>query len=288
MQDWECIVCDDGSSEEERAKLEALCAAQGPRFRLDLSVPCGASTGPSAARNRGIRQAQGEYVAFCDDDDFWTVSDHLSTAVGSMRAAGADLFFASQTGVNNGATVIADWFQEGREWLTRRPPLPSHPAVHTVNYPDFIRGTTVRNPCLNTVLLKREFLFPDGLLWEAIRYNEDVDFVRRAADRARAIVYRPTPVAEVSITPHERAYSASNALERALIAAMSMQHLRAFAVRPETRRQAVAIEAWALLTAAREVRKSGNRPAAQSFLRQSLLLRPSRTALTEWLRGIFS
>lgn len=62
-QDYELIVVDDGSSED-------VAAAVAPyRDRLHLVRQC--NRGPGAARNRGIKRATGQYVAFLDSDDLW-------------------------------------------------------------------------------------------------------------------------------------------------------------------------------------------------------------------------
>jgi glycosyltransferase involved in cell wall biosynthesis len=61
---FEVIVCDDGSTDATRATLEA-----DPRVRYVRLEP--ASGGPAAPRNRGIREARGDWVAFLDDDDTW-------------------------------------------------------------------------------------------------------------------------------------------------------------------------------------------------------------------------
>ena len=60
--DLECIVVDDGSTDGTRESLEGLpirCIRQVNR-------------GPAAARNRGIAEANGEFLAFLDSDDLWT------------------------------------------------------------------------------------------------------------------------------------------------------------------------------------------------------------------------
>jgi glycosyltransferase involved in cell wall biosynthesis len=62
----EVIVVDDGSTDKTRVIAEAV-AATDDRVRI-LSVPNG---GVAKARNIGIAEANGEFVAFLDADDLW-------------------------------------------------------------------------------------------------------------------------------------------------------------------------------------------------------------------------
>lgn len=59
----EVIVVDDGSKDDTAAQ----CAQYGPRIRF---VPR-ANGGASAARNTGLAEARGVYVAHLDGDDLW-------------------------------------------------------------------------------------------------------------------------------------------------------------------------------------------------------------------------
>ena len=62
--DWEIVVVDDGSSD---ASEDAVLSMKHPLIRLISQ----GNAGVSAARNRGIREAKGEFVAFLDSDDEW-------------------------------------------------------------------------------------------------------------------------------------------------------------------------------------------------------------------------
>ena len=59
----EVLVVDDGSTDD----TGRLCADMGPPVRHILQEHSGAAV----ARNRGLEEARGEYVAFLDSDDLW-------------------------------------------------------------------------------------------------------------------------------------------------------------------------------------------------------------------------
>lgn len=63
----EILIVDDGSTDNTRAVVEAL-GAKDDRIRY-ICMP--QNGGASAARNEGVKQAQGELIAFQDSDDFW-------------------------------------------------------------------------------------------------------------------------------------------------------------------------------------------------------------------------
>ena len=63
--DFEVVVSDDGST-DGTATMLAEWAGVEPRLRVTRAETSG---GGSAARNRGLHQARGDLVAYCDDDD---------------------------------------------------------------------------------------------------------------------------------------------------------------------------------------------------------------------------
>ncbi|MDY6902660.1 MAG: glycosyltransferase [Cyanobacteriota bacterium] len=65
FEDIEVIISDDGSTD---STLEIISNIFDSRIKI-LSYP---NAGVSASRNRGIYEAQGEYISFMDADDLWT------------------------------------------------------------------------------------------------------------------------------------------------------------------------------------------------------------------------
>lgn len=102
----ELVVVDDGSrTAQEALEGVALDALERTRVR---SLPD--RRGANAARNAGVDAAEGDLVAFLDDDDWWYPAK-LDRQVRALRAADAGVAFAGQRVV-----------REGRVTATRRPP----------------------------------------------------------------------------------------------------------------------------------------------------------------------
>jgi glycosyltransferase involved in cell wall biosynthesis len=71
LLDLELLVIDDGSTDETLAVVKGY---EDKRIRSFTK----ANGGAASARNRGLREARGEYVAYCDADDVF-FPDHLSS-----------------------------------------------------------------------------------------------------------------------------------------------------------------------------------------------------------------
>jgi glycosyltransferase involved in cell wall biosynthesis len=88
---YEVIVVDNGSGTDRRVDLAGVEPPEGIEVRL-LAEPC---AGGANARNRGLRAAAGEIVAFCDDDVLvdrnWIASLALAFALGERVGGAAGL-----------------------------------------------------------------------------------------------------------------------------------------------------------------------------------------------------
>lgn len=71
FQDFEIVVVDDGSTDNSVSEVQRF---DDPRIRTISQT----NAGVSAARNRGIAEAKGEFIALLDGDDEWK-PDYLAT-----------------------------------------------------------------------------------------------------------------------------------------------------------------------------------------------------------------
>ena len=134
-RDIEVLVVDDGSS-DATAELATAWSRRDARVRLISK----ANGGVASARNRGMREARGVYVAPIDADDLWE-PDHLERQVAALEAAGPDacMAFAESVFVDSNARPLpaAVWCP----WETRTD-TPKPPET------DF-RGLLLRNSVAN-------------------------------------------------------------------------------------------------------------------------------------------
>lgn len=88
-ESWELVVVDDGSDDGTRELVQDL-GSDDPR----ISVVRNVGAGVSAARNTGLDQARGSYVAFLDSDNTW-VPHFLETMLGAMERDGLGAAYAA-------------------------------------------------------------------------------------------------------------------------------------------------------------------------------------------------
>lgn len=77
-QTWrniEILLIDDGSTDHSLQACREF-AARDARVRVFSQQ----NAGPAAARNVGLAEAQGDYIAFCDSDD-WMISPLIGSEV---------------------------------------------------------------------------------------------------------------------------------------------------------------------------------------------------------------
>lgn len=124
--DWELVVVDDGSTDGGAGLVEAL---NDPRIRCVRQ----ANGGVAAARNAGLRAAQGEWVALLDADDHWRPA-HLArlhrlrerfpevvlcggacSYLGAQGQVYDPALSAQRLGAPDGLSLIGDYFQEAHD-----------------------------------------------------------------------------------------------------------------------------------------------------------------------------
>lgn len=84
---FELIVSDDIGSASTRSVV--LAAKQNSTIRVHY-LSCPGTGGASGSRNFGASAAEGEFLAFLDDDDFWD-ENFLQRTIDSIESAGSDM-----------------------------------------------------------------------------------------------------------------------------------------------------------------------------------------------------
>ena len=154
-RNWQLIVVDDGSTDGTAEAVEALLGDE----RIEL-VRRERAGGVSAARNAGLAQARGQYVAYLDSDNVWA-HDFLEVMVAFVRTRGLRFGYA-----------VSELAEEKKNGRTGYRSLPfNREALVERNFIDCI-----------VVLHERSLLDEVGTFDEQLRRNVDWDlFIRMSA-----------------------------------------------------------------------------------------------------------
>ena len=167
LTEFEVIVVNDGSPDTN--ELEHALAPYMKRIRYFRQQ----NRGAGAARNRGVQEAHGEFVAFLDGDDVW-MPDYLEKQLGFMRAGGYDLTYAD-------ALLFGESPLAGKTYMEG---APSHGPV---TFLSLVRGEC--NVITSGVIARRLALVEAGLFDERLRKAQDFELWTRLARRGARIGY---------------------------------------------------------------------------------------------------
>ena len=137
----EVIIVDDGSTDQTRQAVDNYFSAQKKRFfnpQAELYYFYQENRGPAAARNRGIREAKGEYIAFLDSDDLW-FPQKLEKQIALALEKNFVMVYTDMTHVEDSEVVFQSY-------------------LHEMNYRFFGEGNVYRG------LLKENFIFTPTVL----------------------------------------------------------------------------------------------------------------------------
>jgi glycosyltransferase involved in cell wall biosynthesis len=198
------VVVDDGSKDDTRSVLEPY----RERVRLVFQT----NSGVSAARNRGVAEATGDWIAFCDADDLWH-ADKLRVVSRVLDACqDADLLFhdfwtvMSDRVVEPRAThsehTMFPLFRESDVTIPRILPVFQRIEVDEGEFRavDTWSGHAFRWLMLgnflmpSTVVVRRSAFLDSGGFDSEFRYAEDTEFFLRFG-KTRSFVWVDTPLA---------------------------------------------------------------------------------------------
>lgn len=97
---WECLVIDDGSNQEN---YDLLTKKLKPISRVKISRN-DTSKGPAACRNFALRITNYNYVAFLDSDDLW-MKEKLENQVNAIEQENKEWIHCNELWMRNNKTV---------------------------------------------------------------------------------------------------------------------------------------------------------------------------------------
>ena len=172
LEDIEIICVDDGSTDGSGAILDEYAATDG-RFRV-IHQP---NSGAGAARNRGLAEARGKYLFFCDADD---------------RCEGCLFERTVETAERANADVVV--FEYDRTYLDGRPA--KHVRVGRDCGSEPYAASELSSNLFQVIkmvpwnkLFRSEHIRRSGLLFQNLPRGNDIYFVCCAAALADRIVF---------------------------------------------------------------------------------------------------
>ncbi len=157
---FECLVVDDGSADDTRARLEPL---SGPRLRLFFNA---VNRGQHVCRNQAIREAKGEWIAFLDSDDLF-LPRRLERVRAAIEARPDVGFWFTNAYVHRYGRIVGTLFDPAR-------------AIPEGRVPGYYAVGDERLPYVTSVVVvRREAFLKTGFFREDLKFLEDTELYAR-------------------------------------------------------------------------------------------------------------
>lgn len=160
--DYEIIVIDDGSTDNSLAVVKDF-VAKSPITNIKCQIISKLNGGVCSARNRGIQEAKGDFIAFLDADDIWD-REYLAEQVKMIN----DFPEAAMWGIN-----FAE-MNNGKLVRKLKTALPDGYRGYVENYFQ-MKGRISDLFCSSSVVIRKDVFDKVGLFDERIKYAEDSD-----------------------------------------------------------------------------------------------------------------
>ncbi len=191
---YEIIIVDDGSTDNTKQVLDGFLVSKGylieQKKDFTLYIPNNElstksqklesgfiryyyqqNKGPAAARNKGIREARGEYIAFLDADDQWNC-EKLRLSLEFLEKYSFDWMCTAMLQVERDGSKFVKTFYEDK-WVVNK-------YTHEINqlrkglvffssFPIHIQTAVIKMSCFKKV----------GMFDESFRIGEDTDLFLR-------------------------------------------------------------------------------------------------------------
>lgn len=186
-EEWECIVVDNNSSDDTQRVFGDFA---GEHPSLNLRIVTETNQGLSYARNRGIAESRGEYVAVIDDDE--RVNPEFIRAY-------TDLFDAHPDCVAAGGRVVPEYPSGRPAWMSRFTEKPvANPTDWGCEVRPFPAG---RIPAGGNMAFRRDALLRYGgfdtslgRVGSKLTGGEESDLFERMADDGVRFTYVPDAI----------------------------------------------------------------------------------------------
>lgn len=172
FSDYQIVLVDDGTQDQAVVIAEEILRNENTSYKIIHQE----NKGLPAARNTGLRNADGEYVVFVDSDDV-IEEDFLSclytACVDNNVSAAFTDYQITHCNHRNGKSALG-----GEVYLLSRDELLMNNMLRTIKIH------------LCSVMLKKEFLI-NNMMWfdETLRYGEEVDYTWRLYPNINQIAY---------------------------------------------------------------------------------------------------
>ena len=158
IKDLELIIVDDCSTDDSKSVIESIHDNRLIYIKLPIN------SGACVARNRGIEEAKGEYIAFQDSDDEW-VEDKLEKQLKALLENNVDVCFCCKKRIS----------VSGNKWDYTQADL----KQGVITYQDLYSKSRVST---QTIFAKREVL-EQIKFDEKVKKAQDFDWSLRAGRR---------------------------------------------------------------------------------------------------------